>query len=170
MNSEEFQFRELEAAEPFLQAPAWPWWVWGIAGLIVIALILGIIAIARHKSPATPPDLGIRAEKAYLEAREEIDRAGSLQAAQQAATACSAAVRRYLSTVCGDPSLFETHEEFLARHHALESYPAEVRDRVSSNFCRLAEVKYGKSSTGDVASIVGDGGGLLDQLHQRRPA
>lgn len=170
MEPDDLQLRDLAPAEPFLQSPGWPWWVWAVGALAGLALVILVIIICRRKKTAQPPDLKLRAEKAYREALGEIERAGTLQVAQDAATACSSALRRYLSTVCGDPSLFETHEEFLARHKALESFPSEVRDSVSSNFNRLAALKYGKSSNTEIPSLAEDGRGLLDQLHQQKTA
>jgi hypothetical protein len=170
MESDDLQLRDLAPAEPFLQPPGWPWWAWLLAGLVALSAVILVIAIARRKKAATPPDLRLRAESAYRKACEGIEQAGATGGVQEAATACSTAVRGYLATVCGDPSLFETHEEFLARHQALESYPAEMRERVSTGFSRLAELKYGKDRKGEIAAVTDESRRLLDQLHQQRPA
>ena len=39
---------------------------------------------------------------------------------RDAAVLSSLILRKYLATAAGDPALFETHEEFVARHDALQ--------------------------------------------------
>lgn len=170
MESDSLQLQELVPAEPFVPSPGWPWWVWVAIVLVVCLSVLLIFALRRKSRATTPPDLGLVAETAFKAAIKHIEQAAKHSAIQEAATACSAAIRRYLATVTGDSSLYETHEEFLARHEALTGYPIEVRDGVATGFCRLAQLKYGKAPSGDPAAIADEGRSLLQQLHQNRPA
>ncbi|MEP4079474.1 hypothetical protein [Haloferula sp.] len=170
MDSDSLQLRELVPAEPFIQSTGWPWWAWLVVAVFVIGLILLIFAAFRRKDSITPPELGLVADRAYKIAMDHLKQAGDRTVIQEAATACSAAIRHYLATVTGDRSLFETHEEFLARHEALNGYPVEVRNEVSNGFSKLAQLKYGKSPSGDSTEVANDGRNLLQQLHQHRPA
>ncbi len=170
MESESLQLRELVPAEPFIQPPGWPWWAWVALATSVIGFALLMRLFRRKKSTNNAPDLQLISEQAFRLAMEKIDLAGKQTAIPSAATTCSEAIRRYLATVTSDPSLYETHEEFLARHESLKDYPLEVRDAASTGFCRLARLKYGKSPTGDSSSIANEGRSLLKQLHQHRPA
>lgn len=170
MDSDKLQLRELVPADPFIQSPGWPWWVWLLIALAIVGIAFLICLIVRRSDSASGPDPRLEAENAYRAAMERIKGAANLSAVQEAATSCSDAIRRYLATVTGDPSLYETHEEFLARHESLDGFPVEVRNGVSAGFSRLARLKYGKSPSGEPFAIADEGLSLLDQLHQHRPA
>jgi len=168
MEDDPFQLRDLVPADPLLREPGLPWWAWAL--LVVGGLLLILLAVALFRRGGAPPARpGPDPEAAFREASEALDRAAGLPS-REAATASSEAIRRYLATVCGDPSLFETHEEFLARHHALDDFPAEVREHVSTLFCRLAALKYDKDRSGSTPEMIEGSLFVLRQLHQQRPA
>jgi hypothetical protein len=141
-----------------------------LIAIIIIGAAFLIRASLKAAESAHSPDSAKEAEKAYREAIDQIRAAASLSMIQEAATSTSAAIRRYLAAATGDPSLFETHEEFLARHEALKGYPIEVRNEASTGFTRLARLKYGKSPDGDASLIADEAQHLLAKLHQNRPA
>ena len=170
MDSESLQLRDLVPAEPFIQSPGWPWWAWAIVAVLAIGLALLIRQLFKKRDEEAGPDLRHIADEAYRIACDKIDLAANLTAIQDVATSCSEAVRRYLATVTKDPSLFETHEEFLSRHQALADFPSEIRQQVSKGFSHLARLKYGKSVSGEASTITQESRALLQSLHQRRPA
>jgi hypothetical protein len=170
MESDSLQLRELVSADPYIQSPGWPWWLWAVIGLLAVGLILLIWSLFKRKNTENSPDLRLIADQAYRSALEKIEAAASLSPIQNVATDCSEAIRRYLATVTSDPSLYETHEEFLSRHQSLDGYPIEIRNGVSTGFSRLAKLKYGKSPNGDPNTITNEGRNLLMELHQHRPS
>ena len=92
---------------------------------------------------------------------------GLVLQAQEAATRISGAIRLYLATVCGDSSLFETHEEFLGRHQALQNFPEETRSQVSTILCQLAAMKYARPDSPEASSLGAQSRAVIDQLHQQ---
>lgn len=170
MESDELQLRDLVPADPFIQSPGWPWWAWVLVAVALIGVISLIVALVVRKKSAEVTDPGLLAEEAYHIAIAQIERAAGLAEIQNAATDCSTAIRGYLSKICNDPSLFETHEEFLSRHEALKSFSEDLRKRISTGFSHLASLKYGKSRSGDIPLITNEGRNLLQQIHQHRPA
>ncbi|MFC7336283.1 hypothetical protein ACFQY0_03770 [Haloferula chungangensis] len=170
MDSESLQLQDLVPAEPFVHSSGWPWWAWVLVALGVLLLAVWLRAMFRKGQSSEAPNLQLIHDQALQLAMEKIDLAAQQTAVQAAATTCSEAIRRYLATVASDPSLYETHEEFLARHEALNSFPAELKEEVSNTFNRLAKMKYGKSPAGDPGVIASEGRSLLTQLHENLPA
>lgn len=168
MEDDPLKLQDLVPAEPLLREPGQPWWVWVLAGIALLLLVYALRAAFQSTAPRGAVQ-GANAESAFRKASEMLDRAAELPG-REAATRSSEAIRHYLALVCGDPSLFETHEEFLARHRALESYPPAVRDHVSTLFCRLAALKYDKDRTGDTPEMIEGSRFVLRQLHEQRPA
>jgi hypothetical protein len=69
-------------------------------------------------------------------------------------------------SVAGDPSLFETHEEFLARHDGLLAFRSEARTAAQSGFSRLAALKYAPVTPSIAPTeVVADARTLLETLH-----
>lgn len=159
--------RELVPAEPLLPDPGLPPWAWVAIALASLALI-GLVVFLRRGKPAASDPRHAR-EEAYLRAQQELE-AVPEGGIQQAATRVSVALRRYLASVSGDPALFETHEEFVARHAALASYPEELRTVTAEGFSHLARLKYGRDATGDPVALFTAARQLLDRLHQHQPA
>jgi hypothetical protein len=75
-------------------------------------------------------------------------------------------LRKYLSITAEDPALFETHEEFVSRHDALQKIPQATRDEVAAIFNRLVTIKYApNAANANAEKIVGDSRQLLQALH-----
>ena len=74
--------------------------------------------------------------------------------ARDAAVQSSLILRQYLAVAAGDPALFETHEEYLSRHQALQAFSEDARSAAGLGFSRLAAIKYSAAtpelSTGQV--------------------
>ena len=136
-----FTLKDPVPADPLLPDPGLPLWAWGLIGLAVVAVIAAAVILLRRKTPGMVDPDRVR-EEAYRRALAELEgRSGETM--QQAATAVSIALRRYLAVVSGDPALFETHEEFVARHESLASYPEDLRKTTAEGFSHLARLKYG---------------------------
>lgn len=155
-------------AEPLLPDPSLPLWAWGLIGLGVIAVIAALVYFLRKK-PVGMVDPNRVREEAYRRAVAELEPKPA-ETMQQAATSVSIALRRYLAVVSGDPALFETHEEFVARHESLASYPEDLRATTAEGFSHLARLKYGPEASGDPVALYSAARQLLDRLHQHRPA
>ena len=129
--------REPPLPESLLPGPI-PW-AWIAAAVLLLILLLVIPIILRKRRKPIDPTAARRA--ALAQALREIDDASSL-APRLAAVQVSLAIRRYLSTATQDPSLFETHEEFLARHPSLSHWNADSVDALVATLKHLAEIKY----------------------------
>lgn len=169
MPDETLQLRDLVAPEPMLRHPGLPWWGWALVALAVVLAALLVTAIARRRR-ATPPPLPVDREIAYREAVEAVAACVGLPK-REAALRASGAIRLYLSRVCNDPSLFETHEEFVARHRALERLPETTREQLSMLLSRLASLKYDQPDPAAApADFTTQPLSVLRQVHQQSAA
>lgn len=169
MNSEALELRDTLPAGPLLMEPGWPWWVWVLGAIATVGLLVIPIWLVFCDKPRKEALLTKQGDNAYQEAL-----AGLASIEQDPdhdpATLASAILRRYLTIISRDPTLFETHEEFLSRHSALEHYPEDLRKHISEAFTQLAGLKYDKDRTAPVEAISRESRKLLDQLHQHAPA
>lgn len=159
--------RELVPAEPLLPSPGLPLWAWLAIAAAGVALLALVFFLRRAKREKTDPSL-VR-EQAYRTAIGELE-SPPARGMQEAATRVSVALRRYLAAVSGDPALFETHEEFVARHESLAGYPEDLRKSTAEGFSHLARLKYGREAAGDPIVLFSAARQLLDRLHQHPPA
>lgn len=159
--------RDLVPAEPLLPAPGMPPWAWVLIGLVIAGVVGAMFFIRRSKALAADPRH--LKEEAYALAQHDLESVPE-GGVQVAATKVSLVLRRYLATVCGDPALFETHEEFISRHAALSGYPEELRNVTAEGFSHLARLKYGREANGDPVALFGAARQLLDRLHHHQPA
>ena len=73
--------------------------------------------------------------------------------------------RNSRTRTAGDPALFETHEETLARHDALARFDESARTTAAGGFARLAALKYDSHPpAGDPAGVLADARALLATL------
>lgn len=140
----------------------WPWWAAAILLAAAIALVLYLVF--RKRKPAAADARKVR-EDAFREA------IGSLSGIRtddprDAAVQSSLVVRKYLSVAAGDPALFETHEEFIARQDALQALNETARAAAEKGFTRLAALKYGPEIPGTpAADVIMESRALLETLH-----
>ncbi|MBK1826066.1 hypothetical protein [Haloferula rosea] len=169
MDTDALQLRELVPVDSLVVEPGWQWWVWAIIAVTSALIVTTIVAIIRDKSGLAAARRPVDHSAAYQRALEEIEASSSLPA-HEAATRISGAIRLYLATVCGDPSLFETHQEFLGRHEALQHFPENIREQVSTVLCQLAAMKYDQPRSETLPNIGQQSREVIEQLHQRIPA
>ncbi len=156
-----------ELLEPVLPEALVPHsWIelWMILTLLGILLIAATWLILRKKIKAPRDPLLIR-NAAYQSASTAFSEL-SPQDARDAAVQCSLILRRYLSAAANDPALFETHEEFISRHDALNALTEATRKSSECGFARLASLKYAADIPKVSAlEVMTESKALLDTLH-----
>ncbi|MGE9270815.1 MAG: hypothetical protein ACQKBU_08425 [Verrucomicrobiales bacterium] len=165
MADESLQLQDLVPAEPFVAEPAWPWWIWLLIALTLAAASTAVVILLRKRGSLPVSSKTLDHSEARRRAIEEIEASSSLPP-REAATRISGSIRLYLATICGDPSLFETHEEFIARHHALADFSESTRTQASTTLTLLAESKYDRPSNSNETDLSKDSRALIEQLHQ----
>lgn len=156
-------FELKEPASPEALVPSiglWPWWLG--AALVLAAVVLALVLARRKRKPYDPA--AARGE-AFAEAAAAL---GQITAdhARAAAVQSSLILRRYLSAAAGDPALFETHEEFVSRHDALQALTPEARQAADRGFARLAALKYAPGTPdAPPGEVVAESRALLETLH-----
>jgi hypothetical protein len=165
MNEEPTTLELRDAAIPDALMPGYglEWW-WGVAGIFALIVLL-VVFMLRIRGKARGPGASMLRDAAFREAMAALS--GSAPAeARDAAVLSSLAVRKYLSVAAADPALFETHEEFLARHNALNAFKPEARAAAEAGFTRLAALKYApRQADATAANVIAESRALLQTLH-----
>lgn len=157
--------KDIPDVSKLLPSTPLPWWVW-IAAAIVLATVLWLI-FRRRSVRKSQPQLRLRA---YQEALASLEKMAGISSPVPLATGLSLTLRHYLAAAFSDPSLFETHEEFISRHNTLGSLPATLRDDIGQYFAHLARYKYAPSETAvDLSTWVPQARDLLKSLHANPP-
>ncbi len=165
MDENKDSFELIDTPQDIELVPTWQveaWWFFVAAGLILL-LVAGFLFLKRRR-PAVDP----HSEKAeaYLEAKSALSVSGE-SGNRETAVEVSLILRRYLARSLNEPALFETHEEFIARHDGLVRLPEDVRTSTGEFFERLAAHKYAPEG-GDAkarSALVTDGKSLLERIH-----
>jgi hypothetical protein len=163
--SESNSFELMEPRSPESLVPdAWfePWMVAVAAGALLI--LIGVLLLLNRRRPANVDPLAER-EAAHAEAVTALAAIGGIPA-RDAAVQASLIVRKYLALAAGDPALYETQEETIARHHAFHAFSDEARAVAAAGFATLAGLKY---TPGDAAiaadEVKAHARSLLEVLH-----
>lgn len=154
-----------ESRDAINLVPTWePQLWWYFAGTALLAAIVLAVILLMRKKPKV--DLLKEKREAYQEAKAAF---GTNESADPRETAIrvSMILRRYLSRSMKEPALFETHEEFVARHDGLKDLPEEVKSEVGSFFSKLAAIKYAPDdiARGDMQGTHTEGSALLERIH-----
>lgn len=164
MNETPTSFELQEPASPEALVP--DFWIepWMLALAIgVILIILTVILLKSKKTPKFDPQAARLA--AHAEATAALAQI-SPQSPRDTAIQSSLILRKYLAAAAGDPALFETHEEYVARHEALKNFSDESRQAAGLTFSRLASLKYAAEIPAtDAREVVTDSQALLKTLH-----
>lgn len=166
MNESPARLELIEPAPPVGLVPDAGWSLWLIsAGLgltLVIAAIITIRILRKKSSSSSPAALREAAFRDALAALNAIQPSQTRDTAVQA----SLILRSYLATAAADPALYETHEEFISRHDALQSLTAEARSAAETGFSRLATLKYAPQIPDESpATVLDESRKLLGSLH-----
>ena len=166
MGEELNEFRLMEPALPRDLLSDSPWWPWIAAAVLAVMLLAACWWLIRRKSGNSRARTRDQAWQEAMAALEQLPAA----TARETAVRTSLILRRFLARAAGDRSLFETHEEFISRHDALQPLTADCRERVTRTFTDLAAMKYApEPDDGDSGEIVRTARSLLEQLHQQLP-
>ena len=156
---------------PHLPGVAVPVWIWILLAIAVLGVALLILAIVLLRNKGGPPK---SIEDVFKLCRENLEalRDGAADTPMaEIATEASFAIRYYLAAVLGEPALYETHEEFSLRADSLDKLPSGSREHLNPLLEKLAECKYGPSTTdGDQAnSLIDECLEVLQGLESTRP-
>lgn len=139
----------------------WPWW---LAAAIIGVLVISAVLVFRKRKPTAADPAKLR-ESAFREALSALAET-STGDARGAAVQSSLVLRKYLSIAAADPSLYETHEEFISRQDALMALTETARAAAEVGFSRLAALKYGPEPPGTpAAEVITESRALLETLH-----
>ena len=140
MDGEPKNLELLDPASPEALLPDSAWWHWLVPAALVVLLGIGVLIYLRKRKRAGGVE-AMRREVAFGEACGAVA-AVVTDDVRDAAVLCSLILRRYLSVAAADPSLYETHEEFVSRHNSLVALTAEARAATEAGFSRLVAMKY----------------------------
>ena len=165
MNESAGTFELQEPAKPESLVPS-SWvepWMFAFGGTLLL-VCLAVLFFYRKKVTKTDPTAVRRT--AFADANKALENIDLTVSPREAAVRASLIVRRYLSVAAGDPALFETHEEYLGRHEALQGFSEEARAAAAAGFGRLAELKYAEEIRAtETAAVIADSRKLLETLH-----
>jgi hypothetical protein len=79
----------------------------------------------------------------------------------------SLVIRKYLAQSLNEPALYETHEEFIGRHDAIDGLNEELKAMIQAYFSELAAMKYGPDDGRviDVNLLKQQAVNLLERIH-----
>jgi len=145
--------------------PTWDpqlWWV--LAAVAVIAALVLLVAILLRRKPVV--DASKEKREAYLEAKAALS-GDEVTEPRESAIRVSMILRRYLARSMNEPALFETHEEFIARHDGLKDLPDALKSEVGDFFSKLAADKYAPDDHVSIEAntTYAEGAALLERIH-----
>lgn len=154
----------MEPASPEALLPDASLWPWLAAAAAIAVLVLLAIVVILHKKPPAASPRALR-NAAFAEAVRALA-ATATSDVRDAAVQASLIVRQYLAAAAGDPALYQTHEEFVARHDALQAVTAATRAAAQAGFSRLAALKYAPEVPAVApAQVLAEARALLETLH-----
>lgn len=166
----ELPLHDLVPADQFAPQSHTPLWQWFAIAAATALLTVLLWLLYRHLR--SNQQSGQTENTAYEIAKDRLDQLKSSAKADQLppsvlASRISLVLRAYLEQTAGDPSLFQTHEEFLLSKEALATLPESGRKTTESFFSKLADQKYAPSqaATSTQSVLCDDASDLLRQLH-----
>ena len=145
--------------------PTWDpqlWWV--LAAVAVIAALVLLVVFLLRRKPVV--DASKEKREAYLEAKAALS-GDEVTEPGESAIRVSMILRRYLARSMNEPALFETHEEFIARHDGLKDLPDALKSEVGDFFSKLAADKYAPDDhvSMEANTTHAEGAALLERIH-----
>ncbi len=160
--ADNFQLLEPPSPDALVpDSPIEPWMV--VAAVLVMIGLLMWLVFRKKKSP-----VALQREARHAAHAEAFSALNSIHpdGPRDAAIQCSLILRKYLSIAAGDPALFETHEETLARHEAFASFNEETRRAAADGFSQLAALKYAPDFPEVLTNnVIHQSRALLETLH-----
>lgn len=159
------ELREPAPPEALLPADSASALWWTLVVVLLAAAALAVVWRLRKRRPAAPDVATLRAE-AYQQALAALTALDTTVQARAVATQASLILRRYLATALSDPSLYETHEEFVARSDSLKPLTDSARAACHQGLADLAAVKYAPADAAVApATLLAGARELLETLH-----
>lgn len=136
-----------------------------LGGVLLLLLLLAFVIWRKYRQPSATSPQDFR-EQTRAEAMAALATCPTSNKTK-AATECSIILRRYLSTLTGDPALYETHEEWVARHDSLEDFSDSLKQEIGKRFSQLAQSKYAPEELGEAPeSMIENSRQLIDAVHR----
>ena len=129
--------------------------------------LLAIYQVVRKQRLKVAGKKGNPRQAAFTAAQKDLLEV-DYKTSRQAAVRCSLILRKYLAQAANDPSLFETHEEFISRQDSLAALTDEAREACAMGFSKLAALKYAPQEAADdpaPGAVIEDTRLLLHTLH-----
>ena len=158
-------FEIAESRDAINLVPTWdPQLWWDFAAVAVFAAIVLLVVLLLRRKPVV--DTSKEKREAYLEAKVALS-GDAVTEPRESAIRVSMILRRYLARSMNEPALFETHEEFIARHDGLKDLPDDVKSEVGNFFSILAATKYAPDDivSVDANSSQTEGAAILERIH-----
>lgn len=128
-------------------APLFIWWQWALIAIGVVLIIVGLRKLLRTKPKPPAP---VNNLKSALERLSQLDHSELNDT--ELATEVSLLTRQYLQHQFNNPSLFQTHQEFIRQldnpemKNDLDRIPETARNEIVFYLKVLAEHKYSPNS------------------------
>lgn len=164
MNGNTTGIEWMEPASPEALLPDSGLWPWLAAAAIAVLVVSVVMIVLKKKKPSVTSHRALR-NAAFAEAIAALAKTTTTDV-RDAAVQSSLILRNYLSIATGDPALFETHEEFVARHDTLSALTTAARTAADDGFSRLAALKYAPGTPPAApAEVIAESRALLETLH-----
>jgi hypothetical protein len=165
MENNEIKFELAESREAIDLVPTWElewWWIVVPALGLVLLILLGYVFLKQTK--VFDPKKAKR--EAFQQALSELAKL-DVSLGKENVIMVSLVLREYLSKCMNDPTLYETHEEFVGRHDAIQGLDEELREEISVYFSELAASKYApeEGQVPDVEILKNGAVKLLERIH-----
>jgi heme/copper-type cytochrome/quinol oxidase subunit 2 len=145
--------------------PNWEleWWWIAIAVFALILLILLVFFMFRKTKVF---DSTKAKREAYQEALTELEKLDE-SLGKDNVIMVSLVIRKYLAKSMNEPALYETHEEFVGRHDAIQDLDEELKVKIANYFSELAAMKYGpvEEQVLDLTTIKQKAVNLLERVY-----
>ncbi|MGA0853358.1 MAG: hypothetical protein ACO3RK_00920 [Luteolibacter sp.] len=159
--SKNFTLMESGSVEALIPQAETPW-LWIIVGAVILLAVMAWLIHQRRKNANDPAKIRIAAFNEAIAALDAVTQHDPHAAALES----SMILRKFLSITAEDPALFETHEEFISRHDALQKIPESTRSEITKIFSQLAAMKYSPNDANVSAEvIINESRQLLQSLH-----
>ncbi|MEN9535148.1 MAG: hypothetical protein RIR37_421 [Verrucomicrobiota bacterium] len=159
--SKKFALMESGSVEALIPQAETPW-LWIIVGAVILLAFMAWLIHQRRKNANDPTKIRRAAFNEAIAALDTVTQHDPHDAALES----SMILRKFLSITAEDPVLFETHEEFISRHNALQKIPDSTRSEITKIFSQLAAMKYSPNDANASAeTIISESRLLLQSLH-----
>ncbi|MBK1791262.1 DUF4381 family protein [Persicirhabdus sediminis] len=152
--------QDITNADSYLQEAAAPQWATGLAIAAGVIIVIAIIWALRSPQKKYGKSQGQLANEALTSLKERCAELSN----KELATELSLILRRFLDVTYQDPSIYQTHEEFILREDALLNIDNDKRSHLLDFLTHLNAFKYKQQSTAAQDELIKQANELLTQL------